>query len=69
MLFWRFITRRRLRWRLRSPFVRRTGVSMRVQGAPPLDTPEGQAFWRSCPWAGDDEKSVRFRRILEEECG
>jgi hypothetical protein len=32
-----------------------------------LPAPESLEFWRQCPWAGDDEESVRFRRIMEKE--
>lgn len=32
-----------------------------------LPAPESLDFWRQCPWAGDDEESVRFRRIMEED--
>jgi hypothetical protein len=34
-----------------------------------LPAPESLDFWRQCPWAGDDEESVRFRRIMEEDFG
>jgi hypothetical protein len=34
-----------------------------------MPAPESQAFWQQCPWAGDDDESVRFRRLMEEHYG
>jgi len=34
-----------------------------------LPDPASRDFWQQCPWAGDDEESVRFRRIIEQEFG
>ena len=34
-----------------------------------VPAPESREFWRQCPWAGDDEESVRFRRVMEEQYG
>ncbi len=43
-----------------------TEVLMRQQG---IAGPQGLEIWKQCPWAGDDEEAVRFRRIIEEEFG
>lgn len=34
-----------------------------------VPAPESREFWQQCPWAGDDEESVRFRRVMEEQYG
>lgn len=34
-----------------------------------MPAPESVEFWRQCPWAGEDEESVTFRRVMEEELG
>jgi hypothetical protein len=39
---------------------------MRQQG---ITGPQGLDFWKDCPWGGDDEEAVEFRRIIEEEFG
>jgi hypothetical protein len=39
---------------------------MRQQG---ITGPQGLEIWKQCPWGGDDEEAIRFRRIIEEEFG
>lgn len=34
-----------------------------------VPAPESREFWRQCPWAGDDEESVRFRQVMDEQYG
>jgi hypothetical protein len=34
-----------------------------------MPAPESVEFWRQCPWAGDDEESVAFRRVMEQKLG